>query len=72
MPSTQAAGQDVAAAVAALHAAGNDMEALTEAIEQAAFLGDIPGEDRQKLRGTWHIAFDAEMAVGPQTNMSVI
>ncbi len=43
--------QDTDAAVSALHAAGDDIEALVEAIEQASFLDDIPGEDRQKLRG---------------------
>lgn len=42
-----------AAAVATLHAAGDDIDALTEAIEQSAFLMDKPGEDRQKLRGAW-------------------
>jgi len=43
--------QDTAAAVAGLHAAGDDTEALSEAIEKAAFLDVIPGDDRQKLRG---------------------
>lgn len=38
-------------AVAALAAAGNDTEALAQAIEKAAFLEETPGEDRQKLRG---------------------
>ena len=42
---------EVQAAVAAIAAAGNDTEALAEAIEKAAFLDDTPGEDRQTLRG---------------------
>jgi hypothetical protein len=42
-----------AAALAALHAAGDDLEALTEAVEGATFLDALPGEDRQKLRGEW-------------------
>jgi len=41
------------AAVAALHAAGDDEEALAEAVTsaEAAGLDGAPGEDRQKLRG---------------------
>ena len=39
------------AALANLAAAGNDTEALAEAIEQASFLDAKPGEDRQKFRG---------------------
>ena len=38
-------------ATAALHAAGQDCEALNEAIAAAAFLDKIPGDHRQKLRG---------------------
>jgi hypothetical protein len=38
-------------AVAALHAAGDDLEALREAIAAAAFLDATPGDARQKLRG---------------------
>lgn len=38
-------------ALAGIAAAGNDPEALAEAIEQASFLDATPGEDRQKLRG---------------------
>lgn len=45
-------------AVAQLHAAGDDIEALTEAIQAATFLKDTPGDARQKLRGArccpWH------------------
>lgn len=37
-------------AVASLHSAGDDQEALEEAIQAAAFLDAIPGDDRQKLR----------------------
>lgn len=43
--------EDVQAALAGIAAAGNDTEALAEAIEKAAFLEETPGEDRQKLRG---------------------
>ena len=42
---------DAGSAVYALTAAGNDTEALAEAIEAASFLDETPGEDRQKLRG---------------------
>ncbi len=45
------ASGDAAAAVAALHAAGDDVEALTEAITAAGWLDAHPGDDRQKLRG---------------------
>ncbi|MEW5317681.1 MAG: hypothetical protein WDW38_008963 [Sanguina aurantia] len=38
------------AAVAAMHAAGDDTEALAEAIAAASFLDATPGESRQKLR----------------------
>ena len=41
---------DAGSAVYALTAAGNDTEALAEAIEAASFLDETPGEDRQKLR----------------------
>lgn len=41
---------NVQAAVAALKNAG-DVEGLASAIDHAAFLDAIPGEDRQKLRG---------------------
>lgn len=40
-------------AVAALHAAGDDMEALAEALQRAAFLETMPGDSRQKLRGAF-------------------
>lgn len=42
---------DVQAAVAALQAAGDDTDALSASIAKASFLDEIPGEDRQKLRG---------------------
>lgn len=42
---------DARSAVADLVAAGNDPDALADAIVNAGFLDDIPGEDRQKLRG---------------------
>lgn len=42
---------DARSAVADLVAAGNDPSALADAIVNAGFLDDIPGEDRQKLRG---------------------
>ena len=41
----------VSPAVAAFAAAGNDIDALREAIDAAKYLDDKPGEDRQKLRG---------------------
>lgn len=39
--------------VAGLHAAGDDMDALVDAIQKAVAAGleNVPGEDRQKLRG---------------------
>jgi hypothetical protein len=43
---------DVNSAVALLKAAGDDIDALSQAIIKAEFLDTIPGEDRQKLRGT--------------------
>ncbi|KXZ49882.1 hypothetical protein GPECTOR_19g333 [Gonium pectorale] len=42
--------RDPDAAVALLHAAGDDREALAEAIAEAAFLDATPGDHRQKLR----------------------
>lgn len=45
---------DAAVSVAALAAAGDDTAALCDAIEHAAFLDAVPGENRQKLRGAWH------------------
>lgn len=42
---------DTQAAVASLHAAGDDIELLTEALEKASFLGSTPGDNRQKYRG---------------------
>lgn len=49
--------------VAALHAAGDDAEALADAIAlaEAAGLDGVPGEDRQKLRGE---GLDAHSGVG--------
>ena len=41
----------LAAFAAAFAAAGNDIDALEKAIEEAAYLDATPGEDRQKLRG---------------------
>eukprot|EP00884_Botryococcus_braunii_P010041 jgi/Botrbrau1/19038/Bobra.0100s0066.2 len=41
---------DARSAIADLISAGNDLDALAEAIVNAGFLDDIPGEDRQKLR----------------------
>jgi hypothetical protein len=43
---------DATSAVALLKAAGDDIDALSQAIIKAEFLDYIPGEDRQKLRGT--------------------
>ncbi len=37
--------------MAALAAAGNDIEALEQAIKAASHLDEKPGDDRQKLRG---------------------
>lgn len=34
-----------------LHAAGDDLEALQEAVEAASYLEAVPGDFRQKLRG---------------------
>ncbi|GMH43067.1 hypothetical protein BSKO_10989 [Bryopsis sp. KO-2023] len=42
--------QDPAAAVARLQAAGNDVSALKEAVVNAMFLMESPGDNRQKLR----------------------
>lgn len=42
---------DARSAIADLISAGNDLDALAEAIQNAGFLDEIPGEDRQKLRG---------------------
>lgn len=42
---------DAAGAVAALAAAGDQAESLKAAILAASFLDEVPGEDRQKLRG---------------------
>ncbi|EFJ50619.1 hypothetical protein VOLCADRAFT_116798 [Volvox carteri f. nagariensis] len=42
--------RDPDSAVALLHAAGDDQEALAEAIAEAAFLDTTPGDHRQKLR----------------------
>jgi hypothetical protein len=53
---TPASPADISAALASLHAAGDDLEALTEALERAAFLDGIPGDDRQKLRGGSRVA----------------
>ncbi|GIL84874.1 hypothetical protein Vretimale_9697 [Volvox reticuliferus] len=50
IPATAGPKRDPNAAVALLHAAGDDREALSEAIADAAFLDSHPGEHRQKLR----------------------
>lgn len=42
---------DNAATVAALQTAGDDIQALADALIKAAYLDGVPGEDRQKLRG---------------------
>jgi hypothetical protein len=42
---------DIGGAVAALQAAGEDIDALITAVGKAKFLDEIPGEERQKLRG---------------------
>ncbi|KAG2452657.1 hypothetical protein HYH02_002890 [Chlamydomonas schloesseri] len=42
--------RDPDSAVALLHAAGDDVEALAEAIAEAGFLDATPGDHRQKLR----------------------
>ena len=42
---------DVESAVARIAAAADSLDALSMAIEKAAFLDDQPGEGRQKLRG---------------------
>jgi hypothetical protein len=42
---------DIGGAVAALQAAGEDIDALITAVGKAKFLDEIPGKDRQKLRG---------------------
>lgn len=43
---------DAQKAVGAL-AAAKDIPALEAAITAASFLDNIPGDDRQKLRGQW-------------------
>ncbi|GIL53405.1 hypothetical protein Vafri_9027 [Volvox africanus] len=50
VPSAAGIKRDPDSAVALLHAAGDDREALSEAIAEAAFLDAHPGEHRQKLR----------------------
>ena len=47
---------DVEGAVARIAAAADSLDALSMAIEKAAFLDDHPGEGRQKLRGN-HVLF---------------
>jgi hypothetical protein len=47
---------DIGGAVATLQAAGEDIDALITAIGKAKFLDEIPGEDRQKLRGGFNVA----------------
>ena len=42
---------DVESAVARIAAAADSLDALSMAIEKAAFLDNHPGEGRQKLRG---------------------
>ena len=42
----------VSPAVVAFAAAGNDVDALSSAINEASYLDTQPGDDRQKLRGT--------------------
>lgn len=43
------------AAVAKLTAAGTDLGLLETALQEAKFLESIPGDHRQKFRGTpWH------------------
>ena len=44
----------VSPAIAAFAAAGNDIDALEKAIEEASYLDATPGEERQKLRGMTH------------------
>ncbi len=63
-----------AAAVAALQAAGDDVEALTEAIQAASWIDAVPGEDRQKLRGEMALSmFDgAPPALALSTATSVV
>lgn len=46
---------DVDNAVARIAAAADSVDALSMAIEQAAFLDAHPGEGRQKLRGKRHV-----------------
>lgn len=43
---------DLASAVSALDNAGQSIQNLESAINGASFLDEIPGEERQKLRGT--------------------
>ncbi|KAK9863274.1 hypothetical protein WJX84_001796 [Apatococcus fuscideae] len=47
---TVQASPEAQQAVAAFAAAGNDPDALSAAIDQAKFLDNVPGEERQKLR----------------------
>lgn len=47
---------DAQSALAAL-AASKDIESLESAIKAAAFLDQTPGDNRQKLRGSYPILF---------------
>lgn len=43
---------DVEGAVVRIAAAADSLDALSMAVEKAAFLDELPGEGRQTLRGT--------------------
>lgn len=51
MVGTQLDTSNMEATVNKLHAAGDDLEALVEAVDAASFLDSVPGDYRQKLRG---------------------
>ena len=61
----------VSPAIAAFAAAGNDIDALEKAIEEASFLDATPGEDRQKLRGAHGLDLPRDLFV-PHINMQTL
>jgi len=53
MVSTSLDASSMESAALRLHAAGDDVDALKEAVDGAAFLDSVPGDFRQKLRGVF-------------------
>lgn len=55
-------------AVAKLTAAGTDLGLLAQALQEAKFLEGIPGDHRQKFRGTpWHCTLKYSVFSGEST-----